>query len=236
MSTEHIYWLFSAAAQSIAAFVAFLLTGYALVYTLMEAARERDDTLEDIHAAMRQSYHSRLRVLAWITGAAIVLSLLSIFINRWHFPGKTLLMAGTAFIDLSAIVGGLAFVISIVNPAKYERAAVAVLREKQSEFALTGEVTPAHEFFSEFVKLEGLVRKHLETVSHLPGAARLRSLPSFREMIEVLRGTATIDEDSYNELLRINEYRNLVFHGHVHDVDVSMLQRVRRAARKIEEM
>ena len=60
MTNDNIYWLFSAAAQSISAFVAFLLTGYALVHTLMEAAREKDDTLEEIHAALSKKYHRRL--------------------------------------------------------------------------------------------------------------------------------------------------------------------------------
>jgi hypothetical protein len=236
MSSDHIYWLFSAAAQSIAAFVAFLLTGYALVYTLMESARQRDETLEDIHAAMQQSYHSRLRVLAWITGAAIVLSLLSIFLNRWRFPGKTPLMVVTALLDLTAIAGGLGFVISIVNPAKYQRAAIGVLQQKKAQFKLTGAITPAHEFFTEFVKLEDLVRQHLRIVADLPGAGRLRNLPSFREMVDVLRRTGVIDEEFHEELMRINEYRNLVFHGHVDDVHQSMLQRVRMAVQKVEKL
>ncbi len=45
---DYIYWTFSAASQSIAALVALLLAGYALVHTLMEAAREKDDSLEEI--------------------------------------------------------------------------------------------------------------------------------------------------------------------------------------------
>src|SRR5260221_10462109 len=64
MSVDYIYWTFSSAAQSISAFVAFLLTGYALVHSLMESARERDDTLEEVHAELRKSYHERLTFLA----------------------------------------------------------------------------------------------------------------------------------------------------------------------------
>lgn len=69
MTNDHIYWTFSAAAQSIAAFVAFLLTGYALVYTLMDAAREKDDTLEEIHTLLRKKYHAYLTLLTCVTGA-----------------------------------------------------------------------------------------------------------------------------------------------------------------------
>lgn len=123
MNNDHIYWAFSAAAQSIAAFVAFLLTGFALVHTLMEAAREKDDTLEEVHAALRQKYHARLALLAWVTGLAVILSLVTVFVNRWEFPHKGWLLSVTAAVDLVAIAGGLAFVVSIVNPPKYERAA-----------------------------------------------------------------------------------------------------------------
>lgn len=43
--SENIYWLFSSAAQTIAAFIAFLLAGYALVQTMMETAVQADETL-----------------------------------------------------------------------------------------------------------------------------------------------------------------------------------------------
>jgi hypothetical protein len=82
MNNDNIYWLFSAAAQSIAAFVAFPLTGYTLVHTIMEAARERDDTLEEIHRALQKKYHTWPTWLASVTGFAIVLSLLMVFLNR----------------------------------------------------------------------------------------------------------------------------------------------------------
>lgn len=40
MSTDYVYWTFSAASQSISAFVAFLLTGYALGHTLIISVRK----------------------------------------------------------------------------------------------------------------------------------------------------------------------------------------------------
>ena len=47
-SVDYIYWTFSSAAQSVSAFAALLLTGYAIVHNLMDSVRERDDTLEEI--------------------------------------------------------------------------------------------------------------------------------------------------------------------------------------------
>jgi preprotein translocase subunit SecG len=82
MNNDYIFWTFSAAAQSVSAFVALLLTGYALVLSLMDAVREKDDSLEDIHASLRSHYHRRLTWLAWLTGVAIVLSLVIVYLNR----------------------------------------------------------------------------------------------------------------------------------------------------------
>lgn len=79
MSNDYIYWAFSAAAQSISAFVAFLLTGFALVHSIMESARASDDSLEEIHAALKVSHHRSLTTLAWLTGLAIILSLVVVY-------------------------------------------------------------------------------------------------------------------------------------------------------------
>lgn len=237
MNNDHIYWTFSSAAQSISAFVAFLLTGYALVYTLMEAAREKDDTLEEIHSALRKTYHFRLTVLAWVTGAAILLSLVTVFENRRNFPYKIWLIGLTSAIDLVAVIGGLWFVVSIVNPGKYEKTAERVLKEKKSELKLSGEAASAGEFFKEFRYLERLIREYLrEKDLYIPS----RGVPGmsfpFQQMIEALLQNEKIDSAFFEELMEISRYRNLVFHGHVDTADRGMIDRVSAAAAKIQKL
>ncbi|MFZ2989133.1 hypothetical protein [Ideonella sp.] len=75
MNNDYIYWTFTAAAQCVSTFVALLLTGYALVLSQIEAARARDDSLSEIHDALRKVYHTRLTALAWLTALAVLLSL-----------------------------------------------------------------------------------------------------------------------------------------------------------------
>ena len=67
MNTDYIYWTFSAAAQSISALVAFLLTGYALVHTIMESARERDDFNQPvrINAERRRVIPTHVKLEVW---------------------------------------------------------------------------------------------------------------------------------------------------------------------------
>ena len=86
MNDENIYWLFSSSAQAIATFVAFLLAGYTLVHTMMESVQQRDDTLQEIHAALIRQYYRQIRALALITGAAVLGSLAMRYLNGFVWP------------------------------------------------------------------------------------------------------------------------------------------------------
>ncbi|MBU0477047.1 hypothetical protein KKC91_00545 [bacterium] len=236
MNNDHIYWLFSAAAQSISAFIAFLLTGYALVHTFMENAREKDDTLEEINAVIGQEYHTRLTLLVWITGLAIIFSLTTVFLNRWEFSSKISLMIITTVLDLIAIIGGMAFVVSIVNPSAYEKTATKILKEKKKELNLTDNIITSSKFFEKFLHLERLIREYLrDRKLYVPSRGVQRMSFSFRQMIEALLQNKKIDASFYEELLQINKYRNLVFHGHVKNADQTMVDRVRKVASHFED-
>jgi hypothetical protein len=237
VNSDYVYWTFSAAAQSISAFVALLLTGYALVHNLMEAVREKDDTLEEIHSALRKTYHTWLTGLAIVTGCAITLSLLSVYMNRWDFSFKNLFLIVTTLFDVIAIAGGLWFVVSIVNPRKYEKAAGKVLENKSPELKLSGESTSAAEFFEQFRHLEQLIREYLRQKDlYIPSKGAPRMSFSFRQMVEALLQNEVIDSQFFEELLEINKYRNLVFHGHFEKADKTMIKRVSAAEKKINKI
>lgn len=235
MNTDYIYWTFSAAAQSISAFVAFLLTGYALVHSYMEAARQQDDSLEEIHAALRSSYHTRLMVLTWLTGAAIVLSLLVVYFNRPDRPVHGWILAVVASGDVAAVVCGLIFVVSIVDPRKYQKAAEKALEDAPE--TVSGTTAPAAEFFDAVMHLERLMRDYLKDNDvYVPTKGAQRPSYTIRQMIEALFQGEIIDRAFYNELLDLSKYRNLVLHGHVDSADQAMLQRVKAASARMREL
>lgn len=228
MNSDYIYWTFSAAAQSISAFVALLLTGYALVHSLMESARDRDDSLDEVHANLRIKYHLRLTILAWLTGFAIILSLFVAYFNRLGSPISIWLQIPVALVDIASIAGGLCFVISIVNPDKYRRAAADVLSKVADQ---TIAIEPSTTFFQKFLHLELLVRNYLhKNELYVPSRGAQKMSFSFRQMIEALYANGKIDSTQYGELLEINKYRNLVFHGHVKKVDPAMVKRTQIAS------
>jgi len=231
MSTDYVYWTFSAAAQSVAAFVAFLLTGYAMVHSLMEAARDKDDSLEEIHAALRLTYHKRLTFLASLTGSAVVLSLLVVYVNRSNATAPGWLLTIASITNVSAVIGGLAFVVSIVDPRRYQNAAKKVLKQEAPRPKPPAEAPPAAEFFDAFRHLERLIRDYLRQQElYVPSRGAPRMSYSFRQMIEALLQNEKIDRRFFDELTEINKYRNLVFHGHIETADARMVARVRAAA------
>jgi hypothetical protein len=234
-SVDFIYWTFSAAAQSISAFVALLLAGYAIVHSLMESARERDDTLEEVHAALRRQYHSQLSRLAWLTGAAVILSLAVVYANRPSAPVNGWALLGVSTLDVAAIVAGLYFVVTIVDPNKYLRAAKKAIDEEEPSPAQ--DRSPASEFFDAFVHLERLIRDYLRQHDlYVPSRGEPRMSYSFRQMLEALRSSEVIPHELYGELLELSKYRNLVFHGHVAQVDSAMVDRVRQATTRFRQL
>ena len=238
MSNDYIYWTFSAAAQSISAFVAFLLTGYALVHTLMEAAREKDDTLEEIHSVLLSTYHKRLTILACLTGAAVILSLIVVYLNRPNAAVSGWLVLFVGIVDLLAIIQGLVFVVSIVDPKKYRRVAVKELELTPPEPGASTQSVPASDFFDAFRHLEKLTRNYIQGRElYFPsrGSPRTPSY-SFRQMIDILFQNERIDSQFSNDLIKINKYRNLVFHSLVDKADLNMVEKVREAAARIEKL
>ena len=77
-SPDHIYWLFSSAAQAIAAFIGFLSAGFFFVYDHMQRQVDKDETLVEIYDELKKQYYRRLEWLLVFTGLTIVSSLLGL--------------------------------------------------------------------------------------------------------------------------------------------------------------
>jgi hypothetical protein len=231
MNVDYIYWTFTAAAQSVAAFIGLLLAGYALVHSLMESARERDETLDEIHSALRMRFHRWLTLLASLTCCAVVTSLVVVFTNRWEFPGKYVLASLVAVIDFSAIICGAAFVVVTSHPARYTLTAERVLAAREPDLKLSGETVPVGKFFAVNGRLERALRKAFQAADIEHGGNG--RTPSFRQMADALLQNERIDADLHRELIVIMQYRNLVYHGHVTTADKTMLDRVQAALKKL---
>jgi hypothetical protein len=243
MNNVNIYWLFSSAAQSISVFIALLLTGYVFIRYQMETAHEKDDTLEEIHPALRNKYHNQLKFLAWITGFAIILNLTTVFVNGRQFQYMDWLVGTTLILDFATIVVGIFFIISIIDPQKYEKQAKKLFKKKKPEFQLGGKTDPAEDFFVEFTELESITRQYIwdkiipaeQKMDHF-GWRALPSALSFRYMIDILKKNNKITPIQFKELKEINQFRNLAFHGNSTTIAHSMVERVIAARTLIENL
>ena len=228
MGDESTYWAFSAAAQTVAAFVALLLAGYALVHSMMESAARSDESLLEIHEALKKRYYVVLSTLALTTAIAIVMCLLVVYFNDCSYRAKAPLTAAAALFTLLAVAGGVFFVLMMVDPRKYGRTAHRMARELRAAKATPG--IPAARFFESFVELERVVRalyeRHVQRLG-IPHDEATR--PSFRQMLDYLGRGGVIPETLKAALLTVSRHRNLIFHGQVSRVDPEVIGEVRTA-------
>src|SRR3954451_20842637 len=201
MNDENIYWLFSSSAQAIATFVAFLLAGYTLVHAMMESVQQRDDTLEEIHAALIRQYYQQIKSLAIITGAAVLSSLTMLYLNGFVWPYKDVVVAIAAALDIAAIGWGIAFVTRIIDPDKYTNAAKRLIEEDAQAMDLAGKQEDSEDFFTLFERLETAMRDALEQAS-VSAATRDRGRrdSSFQQMLMALYQNELVDRSLFRDL------------------------------------
>lgn len=235
INQENFYWLFSSSAQTISAFVAFLITGYALVLNSMQNLEMKDDTYEEINHKLKQKYYLRLIILMIVTGLAIISSLCMVFLNGIDYGPKGWLFPVTALVNLAAIILGVLFVLSIINPNNYKIAAKEIIKDDKIKDSNTN--VDIASFMTEFIKLEKSVRDKLQNRNlYVPFGNSPKMVYSFRQMVEALNKNELISYYDFLELLKINKYRNLVFHGHLDKVEADMLAKIQKAEKIIENI
>lgn len=238
VNQENIYWLFSSSAQAISSFVAFLLTGFAIVLSVMEGLQQRDDSLEEIHHELKRRYYKHISWFSGLTATAIIASLLMIFLNGEDFPFKTPVIIIVAILNVAAIIGGVFFVLSMIDPDKYRNVAKEIIEqdEKKALSKPSSQKVEYTDFSDPFIKLEQNTRELIKRKNIPVGNGPIRRAYSFRQMIDALYFSETIDKRSYEELKYINRYRNLVFHGEVDRVDPDMVEMVKNYLETVSNM
>ncbi len=233
---DSLFWFFSSSAQSIATFVAFLLTGYSLLLSIMDRLEEKDETLEDIHHNLKLSYYQEVRILLILTGAAIVCSLGMIFSHEANFSGKYQIILAVILLNASTVFFGILFVLDIIDPAKYRRMAQQIIDAKADGFTITGKMVNRVDFFVGFLELEKKVRTLWESHNEKTLETRSKAFSSFKEMCDSLLYQQQIDKDLHNKMIEVSRYRNLVFHGRIEEVDIGMMNLLEECVKMITEL
>jgi hypothetical protein len=222
-NTEYLYWLFSASSQSIATFFAFLLAGYTLFVTSIDSLKEKDETLSDIVDEEKRIIYKKIKVLSIVVGFSLVLNLFMIYGNGIDLVFKTDLILITFTSTVLAIILGIWIVTIVINPKKNKIIAEKLLY-KDKKFNQKGSKRNEQEFFSNFIELEKSLREYIIS-RNIIVKSRQPQYPSFKDIITHFYFTKKIDGNKFEELLELNKYRNLLFHGHISEASETMVDK-----------
>jgi hypothetical protein len=229
MNGDNYYWLFSSAAQSIAALIAFLMAGIALAFSMMDRLVERDPTYQEIIESLRQKQHKQLAGLAIITGISILTSLLAVYLNPCQTVFRTIVRYIAVIVDIFVVISSIVFVISITKPSRYKRMAEQEY-DKSKPRPSQEPQEPSNVFFREFIILEQNIRDYIRQQDlGIPGPDVPRTSLSFGQMVNILYQNERISSELKARFLKVNKFRNLLFHGGIDKVDEGVIEELREA-------
>lgn len=243
IAPENIYWLFSSSAQAIAAFVAFLIAGYAFVNNALDGMVAKDETLAEVMEYLKKKYFRLIQKTVYITALAIVLSLSILYLNgiglREVVAVKNILVPIAIIVNIASIIFGIYLVISMVDPEKARNAARNLIGKNPSEFPKAGKVVSEMEFLQEFIKTEKKLRSYFENNKSLVESndyIKYNRPFTLRQMIEALRVNELVDSQLCRDLLEIVKVRNLVVHGHEEHVSENILERLKTINAELQSL
>lgn len=219
MNIDNYYWTFSSAAQSISAVIAFVLAGVALAFTMMDRVADQDPTLFDVIEAFKVKLHQEMAALVTITGLAILSSLMATYFNPHPGVLRDGVIVFATVMDIAAVTGAVYYVIRIISPRRYMTAAQQAYAAATTVAHPPVSPQPSSAFFHEFIALEQDIRQYVCNVNLcIPSQGEPRMSYSFRQMVNALYQNEKISKQLRDQLLEINKFRNLLFHGHIDEV------------------
>jgi len=220
---DNIYWLFSASAQTIAAFIGFLAAGFFFIYSKIDKIIEQDETLEDIFNDIKHQYYIKIILLLILTGVSIITSLFIVFINGYNLGIYVNILWGFgALINLITIIWAIYFVIYMINPNKITLTNNKLIKENKLSFESINNkrIISSGEFITKFIELEKILRKIATERNVLFINNRRISKPiSLNKLALGLSNQLLINNKQYQDLLKIIKIRNLVVHGEIDSIN-----------------
>lgn len=237
---DNIYWMFSSAAQAIAAFIGFLVAGFFFVYEKLDKGIEKDGTLEDVFNDLKLQYFNRLRVLLILTGLSIILSLGAVFLNGIElYPFWAILIrVSVSGLNVFTVAWAIYFIIFIINPKKVEITTQKLINKSKDVFNPTeGNTLSRGEYLEKFIELEKVIRLlgnqfDIQFMYTDIGKA----YTSTRDIIQELFQRETITSQQYHDLLEVNKVRNLTAHGQIESIKKGIGDKVDRLLKELKEL
>jgi len=234
MTQEGAYWLFTASAQTVAAFVAFLLAGFALSLGMLDGAAQRDETLVEVTDALKRQYHGSIRFLSYLTGLAIVTNLAIVMIQGYAVPYHWSLPAVGMALNVVAIGLAIHFTVGLVDPDRVQKAARRLLAARPAPPAPVP-TTNVADFLAAFIPVERKLRDVAYAAEMLADRSEEQRFVSFSRLVQLLAARRLITPGVAERLSALARYRNLVVHGHVESVEQEMVDEAKKVFAMLEE-
>ena len=228
MNNDGLNWFFSSSAQTVAAFVAFLLSGFSISINMADEAVKNDDTYKEIISAFKSSQYIHLKDLSFLTGLAITTNLLILGL-AWHtIPYYSYLHYIGFTLNFLAILLAIIFILKSVDPLKYQKTAKKEIENMISKMPPKEQVGLA-DFITIFIEIEKKMRSIFEIHSRdiIVSSARGMDFLSLNKIIYSLSDFQIINKPLTISLNEISKYRNLVVHGHIESVDPEMIAKAK---------
>jgi len=141
---------------------------------------------------------------------------------------KSQIYSLAAILDVGVLIGAIIFVVNVLRPDRYNRAAIAefiAISDKRKP----NTKKPTDLFYKDFVDLEKDIRRFL--VQHnlyVPSRGIQGMSYSFRQMVEALFLNGKISKELTAQFLEINKFRNLLFHGHIEKIGDDVLDKLKK--------
>lgn len=231
MDSQNIYWTFSAAAQSIAAFIGFMTAGFFFVYEKISFQGDDDETLIEINKALQKKYYNILKTLLYLTGGTIIFCLLISFLNGHDFGFKIVLIILCSLLIIVTISWAIYFVIQIIDPAKIKKTAIRISSKEKSLSDIKKESNKSvSEFLMKFIELERRIRKLAEQ-NDMPMSFRNVPLNKYLDFLEAVQKISKEQSIKISELMRT---RNYAVHGQSTYIDNRLIQSLDELLEEIE--
>jgi uncharacterized protein YutE (UPF0331/DUF86 family) len=238
---NNVFYIFSTAAQTIAALVGFVLAAYTFNHQLVSSQKdEQDEARNQVIESIIQKNYRQIVILSIMTGITLILDLFVLELNG---------VPTTNLKEISYIIVGslnVVLIIFAVIIALFTIKPIDTTKEAQKLFKAVGEeikesldnkkghlkhpedTMSSTDFIQKFIEMEKSVREYLID-NDLYNDKRL----SMGKMITILYEQRGINHELFHILNELSRYRNLVVHGHVTEIDKDMYESLLEAYKNL---
>ncbi|PEV06040.1 hypothetical protein CN417_19610 [Bacillus thuringiensis] len=219
---NNVYYIFSTGAQTIAALVGLVLAAYTFNHQFMWNSRDANEGTADIIDETIQKYYTYIKLLSIVTGLTLIADLFTLQLNAISIPyRKPSLYIVIGSMNVCVIIAAFLIIIHIIRPINIEKWATNLFEERIRENEGTSALTINRgEFIDAFITLETTVRSLFNTLE--PSSRHV----GMNRMTRSLYEREAINGNTFERLIELTKYRNLVVHGHIPKVEKDMYEKL----------